>query len=159
MVAACMMCARARAGKRGRSVLVLDHAAVVGEKIRISRGGRCNFTNLCSAPEKFLWQNPHFCTPRVATALVETLPHLSRKDPGQTFLRWLGEQIIDLLSAEMKQAKPVLRLATSVANVENPESSRSNAVTETRPALVPLVFDDRMLVWLKPLAGIGSRRM
>ena len=59
----------------------------------------------------------------------------------------------------MKQAKPVLRLATSVANVENPESSRSDAVTETRPALVPLVFDDRMLVWLKPLAGIGSRRM
>ena len=58
--AAGMMCA-AEAGKRGRSVLVLEHAAAPGEKIRISGGGRCNFTNLRSTPENFLSQNPHFC--------------------------------------------------------------------------------------------------
>ena len=59
--AAGMMCA-IEAGKRGRSVLVLDHASAPGEKIRISGGGRCNFTNLeADRPDRFLSRNPHFC--------------------------------------------------------------------------------------------------
>ena len=58
--AAGMMCA-IEAGKRGRRVLVLDHAQAPGEKIRISGGGRCNFTNLRTAPEAFLSRNPRFC--------------------------------------------------------------------------------------------------
>src|SRR5882724_1009954 len=75
--AAGMMCA-AEAGKRGRSVLILDHAAAPGEKIRISGGGRCNFTNLHAAPANFISANPRFCisalrryTQRDFIALVE----------------------------------------------------------------------------------------
>ena len=58
--AAGMMCA-IEAGKRGRRVLLLDHRSTIGEKIRISGGGRCNFTNIHTRPEHFLSQNPHFC--------------------------------------------------------------------------------------------------
>ena len=57
--AAGMMCAL-EAARRGRSVLVLDHAKAAGEKIRISGGGRCNFTNLDIQPDRFLSQNPRF---------------------------------------------------------------------------------------------------
>ncbi|MCK5746706.1 MAG: NAD(P)/FAD-dependent oxidoreductase, partial [Oricola sp.] len=58
--AAGLFCA-IEAGRRGGSVLVIDHASAPGEKIRISGGGRCNFTNLHTGPENFLSQNPHFC--------------------------------------------------------------------------------------------------
>ena len=61
-----LMCA-AEAGKRGRSVLVLDHAKVPGEKIRISGGGRCNFTNLHCSPANFLSENPRFCISALKT--------------------------------------------------------------------------------------------
>nr|MCE2748705.1 NAD(P)/FAD-dependent oxidoreductase [Rhodobacter sp.] len=57
--AAGMMCA-VEAGRRGRRVLLIDHAKAAGEKIRISGGGRCNFTNLGIAPERFLSRNPRF---------------------------------------------------------------------------------------------------
>ena len=57
--AAGMFCA-IEAARRGRRVVVLDHAAAPGEKIRISGGGRCNFTNLNIRPERFLSQNPRF---------------------------------------------------------------------------------------------------
>ena len=58
--AAGMMCA-AVAGQRGRRVLLLDHTEKLAEKIRISGGGRCNFTNLDVSPANFLSSNPHFC--------------------------------------------------------------------------------------------------
>ena len=58
--AAGMMCA-IEAGKRGRSVLLLDHADKLAEKIRISGGGRCNFTNYSVEPENYISHNPHFC--------------------------------------------------------------------------------------------------
>ena len=58
--AAGLMCA-IEAGKRGRSVCVIDHAKKIGTKIRISGGGRCNFTNLDAGPAHYLSQNPHFC--------------------------------------------------------------------------------------------------
>ncbi len=63
--AAGMMCA-AQAGQRGRRVLLIDHYPRPGEKIRISGGGRCNFTNIHSKPENFLSQNPHFCRSALA---------------------------------------------------------------------------------------------
>ena len=75
--AAGMMCA-ATAGQRGRRVLIVEHYPIVGEKIRISGGGRCNFTNLGAGPANFLSDNPDFCrsalaryTPRDFIALVE----------------------------------------------------------------------------------------
>ena len=58
--AAGLMCAGA-AGKRGRKVLLLDHANKIGEKIRISGGGRCNFTNMGATPKNYISQNPRFC--------------------------------------------------------------------------------------------------
>jgi len=123
--AAGMMCA-AEAGKRGRSVLVLDHAAAPGEKIRISGGGRCNFTNLHAAPANFVSANPHFCisalrryTQRDFIALVERHGIAwHEKTLGQLFCDGSSRQIIDLLLAEMGRAGVTLRLSSKVESVE-----------------------------------------
>ncbi|MBA1156214.1 NAD(P)/FAD-dependent oxidoreductase [Microvirga mediterraneensis] len=123
--AAGMMCA-AEAGKRGRSVLVVDHAAKPGEKIRISGGGRCNFTNLNAAPANFISQNPSFAisalrryTQRDFIALVERYGiAYHEKTLGQLFCDGSSRQIVDLLLTEMRQAHVELRLATSVESVE-----------------------------------------
>lgn len=126
--AAGMMCA-AVAGKRGRSVLVVDHADAPGEKIRISGGGRCNFTNRFVTPAQFLSANPHFCisalsryTPQDFIALVER--HgiaYHEKTLGQLFCDGPAQQIIDLLLSEMRQAHAQLRLNCSVEEVaKNP---------------------------------------
>jgi predicted flavoprotein YhiN len=63
--AAGMMCA-STAGRRGRRVLLIDHYSKLGEKIRISGGGRCNFTNLHASPANYLSRNPHFCRSALA---------------------------------------------------------------------------------------------
>ena len=123
--AAGMMCA-AEAGKRGRSVLILDHAAKPGEKIRISGGGRCNFTNLNAAPGNFISQNPSFAisalrryTQRDFIALVERYGiAYHEKTLGQLFCDGSSKQIIDLLLSEMRQGNVELRLSTSVESVE-----------------------------------------
>jgi predicted Rossmann fold flavoprotein len=123
--AAGMMCA-VEAGKRGRSVLVLDHAAKPGEKIRISGGGRCNFTNLNAAPGNFISQNPSFAisalrryTQRDFIALVERYGiAYHEKTLGQLFCDGSSKQIIDLLLNEMRQGNVELRLSTSVESVE-----------------------------------------
>lgn len=109
--AAGMMCAAA-AGRRGRRVLLVEHAARLGEKIRISGGGRCNFTNLHTRPEAFLSRNPHFCrsalaryTPRDFIALVER--HgigFHEKTPGQLFCDGSATQIIAMLKGECDAA-------------------------------------------------------
>ena len=123
--AAGMMCA-AQAGQRGRTVLVLDHAAAPGEKIRISGGGRCNFTNLHTAPDRFLSDNPRFCisalrryTERDFIALVERYGiAYHEKTLGQLFCDGSARQIIDLLLAEMERGGVQLRLGTAVSQVE-----------------------------------------
>ncbi|MBD2747049.1 NAD(P)/FAD-dependent oxidoreductase [Microvirga sp. BT688] len=123
--AAGMMCA-AEAGKRGRSVLVVDHAAKPGEKIRISGGGRCNFTNLNAGPANFISQNPSFAisalrryTQRDFIALVERYGiAYHEKTLGQLFCDGSSKQIVDLLLNEMRQADVELRLSTSVQSVE-----------------------------------------
>ena len=123
--AAGMMCA-AEAGKRGRSVLVIDHAAKPGEKIRISGGGRCNFTNLHAAPANYISQNPSFCisalrryTQADFIALVERYRiAYHEKTLGQLFCDGSSKQIVELLLSEMRQAQAELRLSTSVRTVE-----------------------------------------
>src|SRR5271163_1802443 len=105
--AAGMMCA-IEAGKRGRRVLVVDHAKAAGEKIRISGGGRCNFTNLHSGPAAFLSQNPRFCisalkryTPADVIARIERHGVAwHEKTLGQLFCDGSARQIVDLLLAE-----------------------------------------------------------
>lgn len=122
--AAGMMCA-IRAGQRGRSVMVLDHAKAPGEKIRISGGGRCNFTNIHAAPKNYLSTNPHFAksalaryTPRDFIALVEK--HRigwHEKTLGQLFCDDSARDIIRMLLAEMQAAHVKLRLETTISAV------------------------------------------
>ncbi|RCS24558.1 NAD(P)/FAD-dependent oxidoreductase [Phyllobacterium salinisoli] len=120
-----MMCA-IEAGKRGRSVLIVDHAKAPGEKIRISGGGRCNFTNQNAAPENFLSANPRFCisalrryTQRDFIRLVERYGiAYHEKTLGQLFCDGSSRQIIDMLLKEMRDAGVNLRLATEIGHVE-----------------------------------------
>ncbi len=105
--AAGMMCA-AQAGQRGRRVLLIDHAAKIGERIRISGGGRCNFTNRNIGAENFLSQNPHFARSALARysqfdfiKLVERYRiAYHEKTLGQLFCDDSARQIIDMLRAE-----------------------------------------------------------
>jgi len=105
--AAGLFCA-ARAGQRGRSVALIDHAETIGEKIRISGGGRCNFTNVGAGPANYLSQNQHFCrsalsrfTPQDFIALV-TKHRIAfhEKTLGQLFCDGASQQIIDMLLDE-----------------------------------------------------------
>ena len=105
--AAGMMCA-AIAGQRGRRVLLIDHFPKVGEKIRISGGGRCNFTNIHATHRDYLSGNPDFCrsalaryTPRDFVALVESHGIAwHEKTLGQLFCDGSSRQIIDMLRSE-----------------------------------------------------------
>lgn len=126
--AAGLMCAQV-AGQRGRRVLLLDHAKAAGEKIRISGGGRCNFTNIHTTPKHFLSGNPHFCisalkryTPQDFIALVER--HriaYHEKTLGQLFCDGSSQQIIRMLLDECAQGKVEVALATRVNAVEKSE--------------------------------------
>lgn len=199
--AAGMMCA-AVAGQRRRRVLVIDHAEAPGKKIRISGGGRCNFTNLGTGPHAFLSKNPRFAisalrrfTQHDFIALVDRYGIAwHEKTLGQLFCDGSAQQIIDMLVEEMRAAGAELRLETAIERIERdgdgfllslggemvrcrslviatggksiPKMGASGfaygvarqfdvAVTETRPALVPLTFETGMLEGLKPLAGIA----
>jgi predicted Rossmann fold flavoprotein len=199
--AAGMMCA-IEAGKRGRSVLIADHAASPGDKIRISGGGRCNFTNINAAPQNYIGRNPHFCisalrryTQRDFLALVNRYGiSWHEKTLGQLFCDGSAKQIINMLVTEMKQAGAELLLRTSIDSITQtnggylvglagtmvkctsmviacggksiPKMGATGFgydiarqfgldVTETRPALVPLTFDEHTLAPLKPLSGVS----
>src|SRR4051794_6863341 len=185
------MMAAIEAGKRGRSVLVADHARAPGEKIRISGGGRCNFTNVNAtaklAKSRFLSQNPKFAlsalsryTPERFIALVRTYGiSFHEKTLGQLFCDGSSVQIINLLTSEMGKADATLELGAELEAAEKSDAgfrvrlssgevlARSLviatggksipkmgatglayrlaeqfglALTETRPALVPLTF-------------------
>lgn len=124
------MFAAAEAAKRGRRVLVLDHAAKPGEKIRISGGGRCNFTNLHARPETFLSENPRFAasalsryTPLDFVALLEA--HglgWHEKALGQLFCEQRAGAVVTMLLTEMGDAGATLRLSEPVERVERVEA-------------------------------------
>ncbi len=122
--AAGLFCA-ARAGQRGRSVALIDHAETIGEKIRISGGGRCNFTNIGTSPANFLSQNPHFCrsalarfTPQDFIALV-TKHRISyhEKTLGQLFCDESSQQIIDMLLDECAKGHVTLMHPVTVQQI------------------------------------------
>ena len=202
--AAGMMCA-AHAATRGGRVLVIDHAKAPGEKIRISGGGRCNFTNLGTSARNFLSANPHFAksalgryTQHDFIALVEK--HriaYHEKTLGQLFCDHSAKDIITMLLDEMERTGCELRLRTSLHSLEHgddgftvtlggegagtvrcrnfvvacggksiPKMGASAkgyqiatqfglAVTETRPALVPLTFGEDLLAGFREIAGIA----
>ena len=129
--AAGLMCA-IRGGQRGRRVLLLDHAPQAGAKILISGGGRCNFTNLGTAPERFLSDNPHFCrsalsryTPADFVALVRK--HgiaFHEKTLGQLFCDGSARAIVAMLLAECAAAGVDLRLGQRIADVSRGDRFR-----------------------------------
>jgi predicted Rossmann fold flavoprotein len=129
--AAGLMCA-ITAGRRGRRVLLLDHASEVGAKILISGGGRCNFTNTGTTPARFISENPDFCrsalgryTPQDFVALVER--HgigFHEKSLGQLFCDGSARAIVRMLLVECEAAGVELRLAHRVVEVSRPDSFR-----------------------------------
>ena len=203
--AAGMMCA-IHAASRGGRVLIVDHAKAPGEKIRISGGGRCNFTNIGTTSRNFLSNNPHFAksalgryTPQDFVALVEK--HgiaYHEKTLGQLFCDHSATDIIAMLTGEMARAGCELRLRTTLEGVERrddgfavtlggegtanircrqfvvasggksiPKMGASGqgyqiagqfglAVTETRPALVPLTFGEDVLAGFREMAGVAA---
>jgi predicted Rossmann fold flavoprotein len=198
--AAGLMCA----AHAGPSTLIIDHAKAPGEKIRISGGGRCNFTNLHTEPACFLGQNPHFHKSALSRYTQwDFLDLVTRhkiawheKTLGQLFCDDKATQIVEMLRNELTRAGAQLWLQTSLADLGH-DGTRFNAVlerdgkrhtvtarnlvlatggksipkmgatglaydiarkfghdvTDTRPALVPLIFSDQRFA---PLSGVAA---
>ncbi len=143
--AAGLMCA-IEAGRRGRRVLVLEHAERIGKKILISGGGRCNFTNLHCRPENFLSANPHFCksalaryTPADFISLVEKhgIPY-HEKTLGQLFCDGSSREIVAMLEAECQSAGVTIQVNATVKDVQHSHGFvvRVNDVEFHAPSLV-----------------------
>ncbi|MES1971894.1 MAG: NAD(P)/FAD-dependent oxidoreductase [Pseudomonadota bacterium] len=124
--AAGMMCALT-AGQRGRRVLLLDHADEPGKKILISGGGRCNFTNIHAAPDRYLSANPHFAksalgryTPADFIALVDAHGIAwHEKTLGQLFCDGSAKQIVALLRDECDRGRVIIGLGQPVRAVDH----------------------------------------
>ena len=113
------------AGKRGRKVLLVDHSKKIGEKIRISGGGRCNFTNIHTKPNKFISQNPKFVISALNQYTQNDFINLIKKHNikfhekklGQLFCDESAQQIIDMLLLECEKANVVLKKEVIVDDV------------------------------------------
>ena len=131
--AAGLFCA-IEAGKRGRHVVVLEHADRIGKKIAISGGGRCNFTNLHTSADNFISDNPHFCksalaryTPTDFVSLVEK--HgiaYHEKKLGQLFCDGSSREIIEMLLTEAREAGVEIRCGSLVRNVSGAAADGSS---------------------------------
>lgn len=141
--AAGLMCA-ARAGQRGLRVLVLEGAGEVGKKILISGGGRCNFTNRDTAPDRYLSANPHFAksalaryTPRDFLDLVEAYGIAwHEKTLGQLFCDGSARQVVEMLLAECAKGSVEIRCGAPVGEVGHADG-RFTVATPTGPASAP----------------------
>ena len=140
--AAGLFCA-AVAGQRGRRVLLIDHNDEPGRKILISGGGRCNFTNLNTAPDRFLSANPHFAksalsryTPRDFLALVESYDIAwHEKTLGQLFCDGSAKQIVAMLTQECAKGGVTLRYGALAGAIEH-RDGQFYAAGASAPALV-----------------------
>ena len=136
--AAGLMCA-IEAGKRGRSVVIVDHSAKPAEKIRISGGGRCNFTNLHASPENFISQNKRFCVSALKRyTQFDFIDLVNRHDIawhektlGQLFCDESSFQIIDMLLDECDAAHVELRLNTEISNIIRRDDAGFDVTTRT----------------------------
>lgn len=138
--AAGMMCA-AVAGQLGRRVVLIDHAPRLAEKIRISGGGRCNFTNLYAGPANYLSANPHFCrsalaryTPRDFMALLKRY-HVTwhEKHKGQLFCDQSSDAVIDVLKSECDAGGIAWRRPLTVEQVRHDASAGFTLDTHAGP--------------------------
>jgi predicted Rossmann fold flavoprotein len=113
------------AGKRGRKVLLVEHSKKIGEKIRISGGGRCNFTNINSHPSKFISKNPKFIISALSQYTHNDFIKLIKKHNikfhekklGQLFCNESAQQIIDMLLLECKMASVTLMKDSIITNI------------------------------------------
>ncbi|MDA9898461.1 NAD(P)/FAD-dependent oxidoreductase [Candidatus Pelagibacter ubique] len=118
------------AGKRGRKVLLVDHAKKIGEKIRISGGGRCNFTNIHTHPSKFISNNPKFVISALKQYTQNNFIDLIKKHNikfhekklGQLFCDESAQQIIDMLLLECEMAKVVLKKDTIIDDIDKKDN-------------------------------------
>ncbi|MCP9494994.1 MAG: NAD(P)/FAD-dependent oxidoreductase [Pyrinomonadaceae bacterium MAG19_C2-C3] len=128
--AAGLMCA-GEAGKRGRTVLILEHAARIGKKILISGGGRCNFTNINTAPENFISENPNFCKSALARFTAHDFIELVQshgikyheKKLGQLFCDGSSREIVLMLETECRQAGVEIRTNCAVHRISKIEAT------------------------------------
>ena len=122
--AAGLFCA-AEAGKRGRSVTVLDHAKKIGRKILMSGGGRCNFTNMYASHENFLCNNPHFCKSALSrytqwdfiSLVAEYSIAYHEKTLGQLFCDDSAADIVNLLVSECRKANVEITTRCEILSV------------------------------------------
>ena len=190
------------AGKRGRKVLLVDHSRKIGEKIRISGGGRCNFTNTNTHPSKFISKNPNFAISALSQYTQNDFTDLIKKHKiefhekklGQLFCDESAQQIIDMLLSECEMANVTLWRGVVVENIDkqddqylinvNSEKYLCNSlviatgglsipkigaskfgyeiarkfdlsIVETFPALVPLTFNEKILIMCRELSGLS----
>ena len=114
------------AGKRGRKVLLIDHAKKIGEKIRISGGGRCNFTNIHTHPSKFISNNPKFIISALSQYTQNDFINLIKKHNikyhekklGQLFCDQSAQQIIDMLLLECQIANVTIMKETIITEID-----------------------------------------
>ena len=122
--AAGLMCA-IESAKRGKKTLILDHAEKAGEKIRISGGGRCNFTNLHTSPANFISQNEHFCKSALKRFSQHDFIKLieghnikwHEKTLGQLFCDDSAKQIVNMLLNELADANAEIKLETKIESI------------------------------------------
>ncbi|WP_349431471.1 NAD(P)/FAD-dependent oxidoreductase [Methylomarinum sp. Ch1-1] len=135
--AAGLMCA-IEAGKRGRRVLVLDHANKAGKKILMSGGGRCNFTNYSVEPENYLSQNPHFCKSALSRYTQwDFLAFINRyqipyheREHGQLFCDRSAKDIVNMLLSECDHHGVEVRLRCKILKVQRKEQSGFSLTTD-----------------------------
>ena len=134
-----LMCA-IEAGKRGRKVIVLDHANKAGKKILMSGGGKCNFTNYDVSAANYLSANPHFCKSALSRytqwdfiALVEKyhIPYHEREH-GQLFCNNSSKDILNLLLEECQQYSVAIKLNTEISGITKSEEKGFEIVTEQK---------------------------
>lgn len=136
--AAGLMCA-IEAGKRGRRVLVVDHANKPGKKILMSGGGRCNFTNYYASPDNYLSHNPHFCKSSLSRYTQWDFIDLVKKHAiafhektlGQLFCDNKSKEIVDMLLLECEKAQVTIALNTSITKLEQKNDGFVISTNET----------------------------
>lgn len=122
------------AGKRGRKTLLIEHTNKIGEKIRISGGGRCNFTNLHASPKNYICQNPHFMKSALASYTQQDFIKLAEsfgiayheKTLGQLFCDGSSKQIIQMLLDLCNRNNVEIKLGCSIHSVTKDENFNLN---------------------------------
>lgn len=120
------------AGKRGRSALVLDHGRRIGNKVRVSGGGRCNFTNVNISHANYLSGNPHFCksaiarfTPHDFTGMLKKYNiNYYEKENGRLFCKKSSGEVIDMLHRECTESGVEMLLSCGISDMERKDSFR-----------------------------------